>query len=96
MRSKGKDVSSPAAGTDPPIGWSYAELEAAWHALYAEIPPPLGDGEKTLPMIARENGMDAKTARRYIERWIKEGKMAPVGKRRTQRGVVADAYIVIK
>ena len=58
------------------------ELVTTWLNLYETLPPLLGEGEKTIPMIANETGMDYWAASRAVHLWLKEGKIECVGKRR--------------
>jgi len=63
--------------------------------LYALLPPMLKEGEKHTAMIAAELGVDHKTAGKMIRRWVKEGKIVPVGKRRIGRGADVEAWKVV-
>lgn len=66
-----------------------------WAALYEhKIPPILGEGEKSISDIARENGIDHKTAKRYIDEWIDAGIIESVGLRRVKKGAAVEAYRV--
>ena len=58
------------------------------------MPPELGEGERTAPMIARDLGINPGTARSLIQQWIKEGKVKHVGKRRNGAAPYTDAYVV--
>jgi len=68
-----------------------------WAALYQrEIAPPLAEGEKSLAMIERETGVDNRTAKDLITKWLADGSIISVGKRRTTRGITVDAWKIVK
>ena len=73
-----------------------AKVIKEWEELYSMVPPLLADGEKTINMVALELGIDPRTARKYIEQWILDGKIVHVGKRRTGNGPDADAYKIVE
>lgn len=63
-----------------------------WGALYDTAPRYLQEGEKTITMIAREMGVDTKTAKRLVAEWIAQGKLVEVGIRRSHTGRPGMAY----
>ena len=68
-----------------------------WAALYQrEIAPPLADGEKSLAMIERETGIDNRTAKDLLAKWLADGSVISVGRRRTTRGITVDAWKIVK
>jgi hypothetical protein len=68
-----------------------------WAALYQrEIAPPLAEGEKSLAMIERETGVDNRTAKDLIVKWLADGFIISVGRRRTTRGITVDAWRIVK
>jgi hypothetical protein len=71
---------------------SPAEAIDEWAALYATLPPLLGEGEKTLPMIARDLQIDRDTAEKLVTGWIADGKVSEVGIRRTGNSRPVMAY----
>lgn len=67
-----------------------------WAALYErDIAPPLAEGEKSLAMIERETNVDNRTAKDLIAKWLADGKIVSVGKRRMPRGQTVEAWKAI-
>ena len=66
-----------------------------WAAFYATLPKELGEKEKTVTMLANELGVSTRTARLYIESWVKDGWLEYVGKRRATHGLICEAWRVI-
>jgi len=68
----------------------------AWAKLYEkDVAPRLGEGEKSLVMIAKELGVDRKTAMRLIEKWLADGSIISVGERRINKGLTVEAWKVV-
>lgn len=73
------------------------ELVEAWDALYSEIPPTIGAGEKTIAMIAKERDIVWKTAAGLVEEWVKTGRLESVGMRMIPGvGRAAEAWRPVK
>jgi hypothetical protein len=57
-----------------------------------EIPPPLADDEITTTRVADRAKCHHQQARRMIDKWVKEGKVEHVGKRKEPHGQKVDAW----
>lgn len=67
-----------------------------WDELIASATSPsLGEGEKTVAMIAKEMNRSENAARNWIRRWVREGKLRYIGKRQIDLRHSADAWVVI-
>jgi len=67
-----------------------------WQSLYETVPPLLAEGEKIISMVAKELDVDNRTAKGYIDQWVKEGKLVEVGWRRNRGSKDVMAYRVVK
>lgn len=92
MPSKRETLSPAGTTTGKDLGFTHQELIREWADLYAEIPPMIAADEKTKSDIAKECGVDQKTIARFIDEWLKSGKLVEVGMRRTPHGPTTMVY----
>jgi hypothetical protein len=95
MQNQRKTLPTAGSSADSDLGFNHSELLDAWVVLYDTLPPMLGEGEKTQTMIAREMGVDLKTAKRCIAEWVSSGKLIEVGERRSKLGRPGLAYRLV-
>jgi hypothetical protein len=95
MQNQGKTLPTTGTSADSDLGFNHSELLDAWAVLYDTLPPMLGENEKTVTMIAREMGVDMKTAKRCIDEWVANGKLICVGERRNRSGRPGKAYKLV-
>lgn len=68
----------------------------AWGTILAEVPLELGEGEHTINTLIElyQGRVSISTMQTYVSKWLKEGKIESVGKRR-YNGRICNGYRVV-
>ena len=70
-----------------------SELEKALdNLLMQDAPPYLADDDITIMRLAHRAGCGSAKAKNMITKWVTEGKLEYIGKRREARGHLVDAW----
>ena len=76
---------------DGPV--SVTDFAAALDALILrDAPPELEDSDITIAILARRANVGMAKAKNMITKWVTEGKLEYIGKRREARGHLVDAW----
>ena len=62
----------------------------------AEAPPPLLDTDLTIQRLTKWAKCSAGRARRMIEKWLEQGRVEAIGKRRVESGHAVEAWRLIE